>query len=195
MRFRKLRIAWSVTCGIACVLLLVLHLTIFSGCSSETKPKVQPPQPVQEKTTTPKAPFEWTRSEKKQFLERLKTIKEGDKIEDVVKVLGPPYHTKQTAGKKEDDIRATVISYYLKKKDELTFNRSDGGFQTETKMYRTASEKTDSNEHYDQRVSLIFGSGNRLDGVSTNIKGVTLQSVKFFNTEAAVLENLDEPMD
>jgi hypothetical protein len=166
---------------------IMLLLIIFHGCSSETKPKIQPPQQVQIKTLSPKEPFEWTKAEKKRFVEQLKTVKKGDKIEDVVKLLGPPFHSEQHVGKKRDDIRATVIYYYLKKVDEPTTATQEFGPATPKKRER--SIKT-----FDQYIWMVFGRDNRLAGISTNIKGLVSQSVKVANSEEVVLENLDEPM-
>jgi len=146
------------------------------------------PQPVQIKAVTPKEPFEWTRAEKKQFLEKLKAIKEGDKLQDVVKVLGPSYHTEQTVGKRSDDIRATVLYYYLrKKKDELTVSNQEFGPAIPKK-----EKRTDSNDQFDQYVALVFDKENLLAGAKTNITGLVLQSVRVANSEEAVLENLGE---
>jgi hypothetical protein len=123
-------------------------------------------------TLTPKAPFEWSREEKKQFLDKIKALRTGDKIDDVVKLLGPPYSSEQSAGKKIDDIRGPWVSYYLKKQDNLL-----------------------SNEKNDQALDLEFNSDNRLVSIHTNIKGLRFGSLTGINSEGAVLENLGDPIE
>ncbi len=120
----------------------------------------------------PKSPFEWSRAEKKQFLERLKTLKEGNNLEEVVKLLGPPYSTYVTNPKETREPRGMYIDYFLKKV------RENG-----------------PNERVNQYVFIHFDNDGKLINIMTNIKGLTVGELVKGNSGSAEIENLDEPND
>jgi len=113
---------------------------------NEGEEKDKTPTPLQIKKLTPKEPFEWTRDEKKQFVTNLKTIKEGDKIEDVVTLLGPPFSAEYSGPKKASEPRNGIaVEYYLKKIG------------------------TGSNELQDQYILLVFDTAGKFKKIMTNI--------------------------
>ncbi len=134
-------------------------------------PKLPAPKPPAIQTLTPKVPFEWSKTQKKEFLNRVKTLKAGDNIYDVAKLLGPPYEVEQISGKGlNDEVRGTFTTYFMKKQEESE---------------NLASE---------QYISLTFGIDGRLECISTNIRKLsfgglmTEQGIRFTD-----LEPLDEP--
>src|SRR6266446_7844657 len=62
---------------------ILLLITIFSGCSKGiTKPSTKP-NAVQVKTISPKVFFPDSTEQKKEYLAKMRTLKKGDKIEEV----------------------------------------------------------------------------------------------------------------
>lgn len=117
-----------------------------------------------------RAPFEWSRDEKRVFLEKLKSLKRGDKIDQVIAMLGPPYSSVPLLPKELNaDSDGTWVCYSLKRAD----NRG-------------------SNLKEDQVIDLEFNTSNELVAIHTNIPGLKFGELGGLTTESAELGNLEE---
>lgn len=162
---------------------LLVWLVIWGSCSREMEKQRLEEQRVdalEQKvhgiiktidTKTPNPPFEWSRSEKKQFLDRLKNLKQGKQAAEVVKLLGAPYSVNVRGRKESPEPEGIYIDYYLKKIGE------------------------GSNEYHDQSIDLVFDNDGKLTDILTNIKGLTVGNLVTVNSGGTTLENLEEPDD
>src|SRR5689334_13313841 len=99
---------------------LAVAIAIFSGCRQDAERQTPPPLNVN--TSNQKGPFEWSPKQKKEFLTNLNNVKSGDKLEDVVKLLGPPYSAEYYGPKESEDIKGILVKYHMKKIDSFGSN-------------------------------------------------------------------------
>jgi hypothetical protein len=94
----------------ACLLLIALHLTIFSGCS---KPTVLPPAKPKPVPVKAKFFFPNSRELKKDLLAKMMIVKKGDKIESVVQAIGHGFTTEPYDLGEIDEKYGTKLIYNL----------------------------------------------------------------------------------
>jgi hypothetical protein len=143
---------------------IVVLIALATGCYRNT---IQQPRLITVKTVTPSGPFEWSPIEKKNFLARLQRLKPGDEVDEVIALIGPPYCTQPNTIKESDKTRGTSVKYYLKK----------------------IGDAYDSNEKYDQLISLQFDVAGSLIAIDTNIRGLEFGPLTGINTEGTELDN------
>lgn len=148
---------------------VMLVVAIARGWPQSPPPPPAPKLPVIQ-TLKPKLPFEWSKSQKKEFLNRVKTLKAGDNIQDVVKLLGPPYFVEQTGPKERNVVTGTAICYFMKKGEELSDMKGE------------------------QEVILSFDVEGRLESIDTNIRKLSLGNLEVKGgLRFGDLEPLEEP--
>jgi hypothetical protein len=116
-------------------------------------------------------PFELSKFEKKRFIDKLKTLKRGDKLTDVVELLGPPFYVSKIQPKRlqseaEQRLNETLVTYLLKKSDVVTNTN-------------------------DPAVNLLFEPDGKLEGIATNIANLDVGDLILSNTKRIRVDEAD----
>jgi hypothetical protein len=132
---------------------ILLLITIFSGCSKgSTKPPTKP-NTVQVKTISPNVYFPDATEQKKEYLAKMRTLKKGDKIEDVVQILGHNFSTEPYDLEEIDEAYGTEVTYSI-----------------------------DDFHGHNQYISFWFGKDDQLIRMSTNIAEAIFDPATDINT-------------
>jgi hypothetical protein len=130
---------------------VLVNAAIAGLCSSAESP---PPSTTGEKPPVVTYPYEMPPGRKKDFTEKFKLLERGQPLEEVVKLLGPPFRREGISAKEHDRPLGTQVTYYVRK------------------LYDGVNLK------YDQHASLRFGTDNRLVEVLSNNLVELSQGVK-----------------
>jgi hypothetical protein len=91
--------------------------------------------------------FEMSKKDQEKFFKNLNSIKIGDSIQKVKKILGEPTYDQTIASKERGEFRARILKYYIR-----------------------ILEKNLVNEKYDRSVRLIFNAQNVLVEIESNLE-------------------------
>ena len=163
-------------------ILTCMGVMVFMGCDQDSifpKKRGHPFKEVHRRKSA--YPYTMGAAERKQLLDRVRTLARGDKYEAVVTLLGPPdkempLFSKTILG---DDAEGALVSYYIRQLESENFNDASG----------------------DQRVGLSFDNDGKLDGVyltnlpgfASDLKRITVTEFKWDNAAGKPKITIYEP--
>ena len=149
-----------------------LLFLILGGCfNAPTKPVVIP-KPAPSIIKTPSSAFDWgSAGQKKEFFTKMTTLKKGDKIGDVVRILGGGFTTQPYDLGETDETFGTEVTYDLKPNEG----------SAELMLYPS--------------VMLRFGKDDRLISADTAMKGPALASARRIHSSEMTLEEVQKLVD
>jgi hypothetical protein len=160
--------------------IVLLLIAITCGCSRDSGKQPAKATPSQAagfggRNLPSKPPFELSEVEKLQFIDKLKTLERGDKLSDVMDLLGPPYAVrkitpKRLQSKTERSMNKTSVRYYVLKTSESGFNNDNQG------------------------ISLLFDSHDRLEGMDT-IGNLDVGELSIVNARDTHVDGLNRSED
>jgi hypothetical protein len=149
----------------------LLFLTVGGCFNAPTKPVVTP-KPAPLTITTPSSAFGWSNAnQKNEFFTKVKTLKKGATIGDVVRILGDGFTTQPYDLGEIDETYGTQVTYDLQPLSG----------SAEMMLYPS--------------VTLRFGKDDRLISVDTAMKGPGLANAKHVDSGDMTLEGVQNLVD